>query len=94
MSNTEYLWCFKSLVNIVHTGRVTAYHHPGLTEEMLKDVVANTETSTALEYQRKESGKAARTRYLAILFLDGADNHRYRNIKTNLYNKHLINKDT
>ena len=60
---------------------------------MLKYVVANTGTSTALEYQRQESGKVERTCYLAILFLDGADNHRYRNIKTKLYNEHLINKD-
>ena len=34
-----------------------------------------------------------RTRYLAILFLNVADNHCYRNLKTKLFIEHLINKD-
>ena len=34
-----------------------------------------------------------RTRYIYIMFLYGADNHQYSNLKAKIYNVNLINKD-
>ena len=31
-----------------------------------------------------------KNRYLAILLLNGSDNHCYRKLKANIYNEHLI----
>ena len=93
VSNMEYLWFFKALVYVFHTGGGSVGHKPGPTKVILKEIVAKMGPSTSLKDQNKESGNTARTRYLEILLLNGADNHFYINLKTKLYNEQLINKE-
>ena len=92
MTNTDYLKDFKSCVEVIDTNDGTIGVHLGLRDALLAEIGKDVTTDSADE--KKVAIKEGKERYLACLFLSGADGSRYKQLKSQLANEQLLSKDS
>ena len=85
--NSEYLKEFKALVEVIETYDGQVGEHPGLMKMSLTEV--SLDVGTASDDKKTSAKKKGKDKYIACLFLVGADNVRYRQLKIDLDNSFL-----
>ena len=92
VNNTQYLREFKARIEVVIAGGGDIGLHKGIVDSLI--VASGTTDADSITGSKQEAFDVkARAKYLACLFLNGADNTRYHALKTQLNNQFLMQKD-
>ncbi|KAL7447592.1 hypothetical protein ACHAXS_006643 [Conticribra weissflogii] len=91
-SNDKYVEELSSLIKVVESHGGQYGYEPGIPNTILDEKLKKT-VKTATTAEVEEAMEIAKERFTACLVLNGADNGRYKQLKDDLHNQHMMGTD-